>query len=441
MNKQAWIARAAELGIAELEIYEELSEKREVTWFEGRMDTFVTSSVLGTSLRGIADGKTANLALEKVDDAKMDEALALLREQAAVKPSGDADELRAPEETEEVEAADDWVTPTMDEIAKALAELEKALAAADSRVTQVTELGWSEGKSVRTIVNSKGLDVRDGGRSQILYAGVAVSENGEVKSGYRVEAVRDLKKLDYAAFAAKAAEDAVHQLGAAPVQSGSYPVIFERRAMTSIFSALTDIFSGERIGQGISPLKDAADTAIFSDKITVADDPRCPDALSIANYDDEGCPTRRKLLVENGVFRQALHNTRSAKRMKTVSTGNGFKAGYASAVGIRPMNCSILPGEKSLEEMMKDMGSGLVITKLSGLHAGLNHTTTDFSLLCSGYVVENGERGRDAALITVAGNFLDLMKTVVDVGSDLEWEYHRIAAPSIRFASCAISGK
>ena len=46
-----------------------------------------------------------------------------------------------------------------------------------------------------------------------------------------------------------------------------------------------------------------------------------------------------------------------------------------------------------------------------------------------------------AALITVAGNFLDLIKTVVDVGSDLEWEYHRIAAPSIRFASCAISGK
>ncbi len=441
MNKQAWIARAAELGIAELEIYEELSENREVTWFEGRMDTFVTSSVLGTSIRGIVDGKTANLALEEVDDAKMDEALSLLREQAGVKPSKEKDELRAPEKTEEAEAAGDWVTPTMEEISAALAALEKALKEADSRVTQVTELGWSEEKSVRTIVNSKGLDVRDSARAHILYAGVAASENGEVKSGFRVEAVRDLEKLDYAAFAARAAEDAVRQLGASPVPSGNYPVIFERRAMTSIFSALTDMFSGERIFQGISPLKDKMDTAIFSDKITVADDPRCADAIRIANYDDEGCPTRRKLLAENGVFRQALHNTRSAKRMNTVSTGNGFKSGYASAVGIRPMNCSILPGEKSLEEMMKDMGSGLVVTRLAGLHAGLNHTTTDFSLLCSGYLVENGERARDVALITVAGNFLDLMKKVVDVGSDLDWEYRSVAAPSIRFASCAVSGE
>ena len=140
------------------------------------------------------------------------------------------------------------------------------------------------------------------------------------------------------------------------------------------------------------------------------------------------------LLRTRGVFS-------SAKRMNTVSTGNGFKAGYASAVGIRPMNCSILPGEKSLEDMMREMGSGLVITRLAGLHAGLNHTTTDFSLLCSGYAVENGERGRDVALITVAGNFLDLMKKVVDVGSDLDWEYRSVAAPSIRFESCAVSGE
>ena len=52
--------------------------------------------------------------------------------------------------------------------------------------------------------------------------------------------------------------------------SGQYPVIFERRAMTSLFGALTDMFSGDLIGKGLSPLKDKADTAIFSDKITVA---------------------------------------------------------------------------------------------------------------------------------------------------------------------------
>jgi PmbA protein len=90
---------------------------------------------------------------------------------------------------------------------------------------------------------------------------------------------------------------------------------------------------------------------------------------------------------------------------------------------------------------MAEMGEGLVITRLAGLHAGLNHVTTDFSLQCFGYWVRNGKRERPVALITVAGNFLDLMKKVVSVGSDLEWEYRTVACPSILFSSCAIAGE
>ena len=145
--------------------------------------------------------------------------------------------------------------------------------------------------------------------------------------------------------------------------------------------------------------------------------------------------------MDGGVFRQALHNTKSAARMGTVSTGNGFKHGYAGTVGVSPKNCCILPGEKSLEELYAEMGDGLVITRLAGLHAGLNHVTTDFSLQCSGYLVQNGRRDRCVTLVTVAGNFLDLMKKVTAVGSDLDWEYRSIACPSILFESCAIAGE
>ena len=441
MNKQAWIECAAKKGIDGLEIYEAQSEERRVTWFGGQMDAFVTSNVLGTSLRGLVNGKMANLALELVDDDKMEETLDLLIAQAGIISPKDPDELRAPASTDEVKSTAVWVSPSMEDIQAALKKLEKDLLAADPRVIQVMEIGWVESVDSREITNSLGLHVEDGGREQILYAGVAVKEGDEVKDDYRIEVVYDLASFDLDQFVKKTVEGALEKLGASSVPSGSYPVIFERRAMTSIFGALSDMYSGELIGKGLSPLKDAQDTAIFSDKITVVDDPKCTDALRLANYDDEGCPTRRKVLVDGGVFRQALHNTRSAKRMNTESTGNGFKSGYASAVSIHPMNCCILPGEKSLDEMMADMGSGLVITDLSGLHAGLNHVTTDFSLLCAGYQVENGKRTKNVALITVAGNFLELMKHVVDVGSDLEWEHRQITCPSIRFESCAIAGE
>ena len=441
MDKQKWIARALELGAEGLEIYEGQSAERSVAWFDGQMDSFVTSDVKGTSLRAIVDGKAATVVLESVDDGKIDETVGLLIEQAKLVSSKDADILREPETTEEVKSRAEWVRPSMAEIREKLAAVEAAVKAADPRVKQVTEIGWNESENSREITNSKGVHVFDSGRVQILYAGVAAEENGEVKDGYRVEVVPDLSKLDPAEVAGKAVRDALDDLGGKPVPSGQYPVIFERRAMTSIFAALTDMFSGDLIGKGLSPLKDKADTAIFSDKITVVDDPKNTDCLDVANYDDEGCPTRRKILVDRGVFRQALHNTKSAARMGVESTGNGFRHGYAGAVSVSPKNCSIEPGADSFDELLKKMGDGLVITHLAGLHAGLNHVTTDFSLQCSGYLVKNGKRERPVALVTVAGNFLDLMKKVTAVGSDLDWEYRSIACPSILFESCAIAGE
>ena len=441
MNKQAWLDAAKKKGFEGLEIYRGRSAERSVTWFGSQMDSFVTSDVKGTSLRAVVNGKTSVLTLEKVDDGKIDETLDLLAAQASVVAPKEPDTLRFPEPTEEVKRASEWTVPSMEQILSTMAALEKAIMAADPRVKQVAELGWNESENGREITNSNGISVEDGGRTQILYAGVAAEENGEVKSDFHIEVVRDLSKLDVNAFAKKTAEGAVEKLGASPVPSGSYPVIFERRAMTAIFSALTDMYSGDLIGKGLSPLKDKRDEQIFSDKITVVDDPRSTDALRLANYDDEGCPTRRKLLVENGVFRTMLHNTRSAARMGMESTGNGFRGGYEDSVSVSPMNCCILPGERDLCGLMEDMGDGLVITGLAGLHAGLNHVTTDFSLQCSGYLVKNGKRERPVALITVAGNFLDLMKKVTAVGSDLDWEYHTVACPSIAFESCAIAGE
>lgn len=441
MNKQKWIDRALALGAEGLEIYEGQSAERSVVWFDGQMDSFVTSDVKGTSLRAVVDGKAATLVLESVDDDKIDETIGTLIEQARLVSSKDTDTLRSPETTEEVKSRAVWIKPSMAEVREKLAATEAAIKAADPRVKQVTEIGWNESENAREITNSKGVHVFDSGRVQILYAGVAVEENGEVKDGYRVEVVSDLSKLDPAEVAGKAVRDAVDDLGGKPVPSGQYPVIFERRAMTSLFGALTDMFSGDLIGKGLSPLKDKADAAIFSEKITVVDDPKNTDCLDVANYDDEGTPTRRKILVDRGVFRQALHNMKSAARMGVESTGNGFRDGYADPVSVSPKNCCVLPGEDSFEELLAKMGDGLVITRLAGLHAGLNHVTADFSLQCSGYLVKNGTRERPVALITVAGNFLDLMKKVVSVGSDLDWEYRSIACPSVLFETCAVAGE
>lgn len=441
MNKQLWIEKALSKGMECIEIYQSLQSKKEITWFEGQMDTMVSSKVLGTSIRGIVDGNMTNMALEDADDEKMDSILDHMIEQSKIVSTNEKDNLRKPEEITEVTNNRTWVKPSMEEIKEVLSTLEKKCLEYDSRVVQASYLCFEEAHGTREITNSYGVNVADEDMMQALVCSVVVSEDGEVKDDTDVEIIYDIKDFDMDKFVSKLCDNALLKLKTTSLPSGNYPVIFKTEAMTSLFACFTGLFSGELIFKGISPLKDKENTKIFSDLITIIDDPRNPDSLTVAAFDDEGCPTRRKVLVDKGVFTSMIHNTKSALRMKSESTGNGFKSGYASNVEVQPLNCFIKPGEKSLDEMCKDMNEGLVITELAGLHAGIDFVTTNFSLQCSGYYVKDGKRDHSVSLITVAANFLELLNDVVEVGSDLDWQYKQIVTPSIRFNKCAISGE
>ena len=121
--------------------------------------------------------------------------------------------------------------------------------------------------------------------------------------------------------------------------------------------------------------------------------------------------------------------------MNTESTGNGFGGGTGTT------NFAIANGNIAYDALIEQMDKGIIITDISGLHAGINTMTTQFSLLASGYLVENGEIVKSVNLITIAGVFMDMMKEVVAVGDDLEYGLSGVGAPSILFKGCAISGE
>lgn len=441
MNKQKWIQCALQKGAESFEIYQGLSASKEVTWFNGQMDTFVSSSVLGTSLRLIVNGNIANMALEQVEDEKMEAVIDYLIEQANTITTTEKDDVRKPEPIESVQRNITWVQPSMECIQDAMQQIEKKALAYDSRIQQVAYLGWFETSGYREITNSYGMNVKDEDTLQYIALSVVAVDGTDTKDKSGIEIVYDLEKMDIDAFVKKTCDDVLLKLNAQSISSRVCPVIFEKKAMTSLFASFTGLFSGDMIYKGISPIKGKENTQIFSEKITIIDDPRNTNALSIATFDDEGCPTKEKVLVDKGVFTLALQSTRSATRNHCESTGNGFKSGYASAVSVQPMNCYIKEGNHTLEQLCQEMQEGLVITDLAGLHAGIDFVSTNFSLQCSGYYVKNGKREQSVTLITVAGNFLELMKEVVLVGSDLEWEYHSVVSPSIYFKECAISGE
>ena len=123
------------------------------------------------------------------------------------------------------------------------------------------------------------------------------------------------------------------------------------------------------------------------------------------------------------------------------STGNASKYGYASPITVEPSNFYFKPGKRTLEEMMASIGEGLVITEMSGMHAGANPVSGDFSPLSKGYTIENGRKGRAVEQITVAGNFYTMLKNIREVGSDLEFFGSSYGSPSVDVGEMTVAGK
>ena len=263
-------------------------------------------------------------------------------------------------------------------------------------------------------------------------------EDTKIASDWRY--LYDASDIDAFAFAQGLSQKVLAKLHGESVKSAAYPVLIDKEAMADLLQAFSGMFDGESAYKGISLLNDSMGKQIFSDIITIVDDPLMEDGYNSRSFDDEGVACRKKTLVEQGVLKNYLHNLKSAKLMNAVSTGNGFKAGYASNVGIAPSNLYIENGNASVEDMIASMKEGIIVTEITGLHAGLNAMTGEFSLQSQGWYVKDGKKLRPVNLITIAGNFLDAMKDIAMLGNDGKLNASSIGSPSILFTSLSVSG-
>lgn len=440
MNKQEWIRRALEKGMDGFEIYQGVSSSRSMTWFGGKKQAFTVSRIISTSVKALVNGKSTAMSLEQVDDEKMDEILDQLIAQASIISDAEKDILTERLETEETPSLKTWTRPSVEEIAGLLSSLEQKLKAADPRITQVNEVEWADGETSREVVNSRAVEAKDSSANQIVAASITMVQDGVVRDGTRIDLVENVADFNQDAFVAKLVEEVSSSLGAKSMKSRTIPVILRNDVMSTLLGCFTGLFYGDMIARGVSPLTGKEGQQIMSDNITIIDDARNQDALELNNYDDEGHPTYAKAVVEKGVFETVLHNNKSALKMNAESTGNGFRSG-GGATDVSATNFYIVPGKEDLAELEETMQDGIVITGLAGMHAGIDFVTTNFSLQARGYLVKNGKKDRPVTLITIAGNFLDLMNHVKAVGSDLDWSYRSVAAPSVLFDGIAVSGK
>jgi len=147
-------------------------------------------------------------------------------------------------------------------------------------------------------------------------------------------------------------------------------------------------------------------------------------------------------VVENGKLNTLLYNLKTAAVAGKETTGNASKAGYAASVGISPFTFYLQPGEITEEELLRQAGSGVYINSLSGLHAGADAISGDFSLQSAGFMIENGVKTTAVKSFTVAGNFYELLKSIRSIASNLEMPgMGHFGAPSVLVDGLSIAGK
>ena len=448
MNREELNAFSAKLlqealkgGIDAAEVYCQGGESFSVSALDEQITEYEVSSSCGLSLRGTVNGKMGYASTQAFDDEAIRQMIRGVLESASLTESEEQDELYAgdsayPELPEmETDAAE---IPAETKIADAL-RVNAAVHARDGRIDKA-ECGVSTSSGYMLLKNTLGLDLHAENLRSVIYSYAIAKDGDSTATGAEVACGRRYTALDPDDTAKKAAEDALSQLHASPVPAGEYRAIIRFDAMAALLTTFSGVFSAESAQENLSLLKDREGTEIASAAVTLLDDPLLPDGLRVRAFDDEGVATRRKAVIDRGVLTTLLHSRKTAKKAGTVTTGNAFRAGYSAPVHVAPTNFYFQPGERRFDELLAAMGEGLVITDVSGLHAGANPTSGDFSLLAKGYTVKDGKRERPVEQITVAGNFYTLLRQIRAFADDLRFVASPIGSPSADVGTLKVSG-
>ncbi len=207
-----------------------------------------------------------------------------------------------------------------------------------------------------------------------------------------------------------AGERAVARLGARKPKTGSFPVLFDERISSSLIGHLLSAANGAAIARGSSWLKDSLGKQVLPDSLSVIEDPHRPRISGSRPFDGEGLATRRRTVVEKGVLTGWTLDLASARKLGLESTANAAR-GIGGVPSPSTWNIALTQGDASREELLAQMGTGLLVTSMIG--STINPNTGDYSRGASGFWVENGEIAYPVNECTIAGNLHDMLRSIV----------------------------
>ncbi len=316
---------------------------------------------------------------------------------------------------------------------------ERAALEADPRMKNSDGGSFDAATGSKVLANSHGF-VGAYRRSycSVSAAPIVQDEKGNMQRDYWFSLSRTLSQLDSPeAVGREAARRTLRRLGARKIASTEVPIILDPLVAGSILDNIFDAVNGDAVYKQSSFLAGKLGEKIAAGNITVVDDGTIPGGFGTEPFDGEGVPTRRTVVIENGVLKSYLLNTYTAKKLGMQTTGNASR-GLAGTPGIGAGNFFLQKGERTPQQIIGDVKRGLYVVQFLGF--GVNMVTGDFSRGVSGLWIENGELTYPVEEITVAGNLKDMLHNISEIGNDLKFR-GSLAAPTLRIDGMMIAGE
>ncbi|MFC0142438.1 metalloprotease PmbA [Erwinia mallotivora] len=289
------------------------------------------------------------------------------------------------------------------------ARAEQAALKADPRITNTEGGSFNSHVGIKVFGNSHGMLQGYCSSRHSLSSSVIAEASGDMERDYAYTIGRALNDLASPEWVGEeSARRVLSRLSPRKLTTMKAPVIFAAEVATGLFGHLVGAISGGSVYRKSTFLLDSLGKQILPEWLTIQEQPHLLKGLASTPFDSEGIRTQQRDIIKNGVLQSWLLSSYSARKLGLQSTGH--------AGGIH--NWRIAGQGDSFTQLLKKMGTGLVVTELMG--QGVSGITGDYSRGAAGFWVENGEIQYPVSEITIAGNLQQMWRDIVTVGDDIE---------------------
>lgn len=408
----------------------------------GQIEKLQEAASRGIGLRVLHDGRQASASTSDLGASAIEDLVSTAIEMARLTSVDDAARLPLRDDLAtqipDLELFDPEIAalPTDRKIEMAR-NCEAAAREFDERITN------SEGGACSTVISRMALVSSAGFAGEYestvcgLIAAPIARQGDQMQVGYWGDRQRKLSGLESPdEIGREASRRALRKLGASKVATTEVPIVFEAQAAEDLLGDLFEAVDGTSIFRRASFLVGKLGEQIAAPELTVIDDGLMKSGPGSRPFDGEGLPSRRTVVIENGVLRSYLLNTYTAHKLGLKSTGNASR-GLTGAPAVGPSNFFIAPGIRTPSEIISSVVNGFYVTEMIGF--GFNAVTGDYSRGAAGWWIENGKLSFPVEEVTIAGNFRDILMGIEMIGNDLRFR-GRIAAPTIKVNRMVVSG-